>query len=127
VANEVPDEVPADCVVYRMVRRAELKDNGEFQSPNFTDKGDYMSVYFEDGMRAEGKTVEDLEKHWGENYEAVAFKASELRRSGEAVWRDANDEFPGHGAVKRQDSSRRSTKQKHDLAKMAKRRPWFTE
>ena len=120
--EEVPDEVPDDCIVYRMVRRDELKPNGQYNSPNFTDKEGYMSVNFEDEMRAAGKTADDLEEHWGPAYEAVSFIAGDLRKMGEKVWRVPVEDFPGHGGVKRADDSKRTVSQKRDLAKEAKRR-----
>ncbi len=63
--EEVPDEVPDDCIVYRVINRQDVKSNGTPGSGSFSDMANpdgshyYMSVYLEDEMRAAGKSVED--------------------------------------------------------------------
>lgn len=125
----VPDEVPDDCIVYRVVMRQGVKPDGTPGSGSFSDKADedgshyYMSVHFEDEMRVAGKNVEDLKAHWnsnGDRYTVYQFTAGELRGEREKLWRDPNDEFPGHGACKRHDNSERTRGQKRNLAKIAK-------
>ncbi|MGH3569455.1 MAG: hypothetical protein ACRDRH_26250 [Pseudonocardia sp.] len=128
-ADGVSHDVPDDCVVYRVVKREDVKGDGTPGSGSFSDKAGedgshyYMSVYFEDEMRAAGKNVNDLQNHWNsdnDRYIVYQFAAAELRVKGEKLWREPNDEFPGHGACKRCDDSERTRGQKRSLAKLAK-------
>lgn len=128
-ADGASQNVADDCVVYRVVKREDVKSDGTPGSGSFSDKADedgshyYMSVYFEDEMRAVGKNVHDLQNHWnsdGDRYTVYQFTTAELRARGEKLWRDPNDEFPGHGACKRRDDSERTRGQKRNLAKIAK-------
>jgi hypothetical protein len=79
-----------------------------------------MSVYFADQMSAAGKTLGDLQEHWGDGYQIYAFTARELVESGERLWRDPDNDFPGHGACKRAEGSKRTLSQKRALARIAK-------
>lgn len=119
-------EISGDCIVYRVVKRSDVKETGKPGSGSFSDKADedglkyYMSVYFEDGIAEAGKTVADLGKHWnrdGDHYAVYQFTARDLRDAGEKLWRDADDDFPGHGACKRQDDSERTRGQKRELVR----------
>lgn len=126
--SEIPEIVPQDCTVYRVAKKAYIKPNGKPQSDCFSDKGDdadsyYMSVYFSDEMKLAGKTVTDLQRHWGDAYTVLAFSAAALRDQGEHIWREPNDEFPGHGGCKRADRSERTRGQKRNLAKLAQIAP----
>lgn len=126
--RNVPDEVPQDCTVYRVAKKSYIKPDGSPQSDCFSDKGTsdetyYMSVYFSDEMESAGKTVDDLQKIWGDDYTVLAFSAADLRDQGERVWRHPNGQFPGHGACKRADGSERTRSQKRKLAKIAKVAP----
>lgn len=122
----MPEEVPLDCVVYRAVKVRDIKEDGTPKSGSFADLADddgshdYMSVYFADQMAAAGKSLEDLQSKWGEDYAIFAFTAAELVSSGEHLWRDPNDEFPGHGACKRVGNSKRTLAQKRGLARQAR-------
>lgn len=126
--SEIPEDVPQDCIVYRVAKKAHIKPDGTPQSACFSDKGHdedsyYMSVYFSDEMELAGKTVTDLQRHWGDAYTVLALSAAELRDQGERIWRDPNDEFPGHGACKRADGSERTRGQKRCIARIAKIAP----
>jgi hypothetical protein len=129
VSAEIPDEIPPDCMVYRVAKKRDIKPNGTPQSDCFSDKeaddgsSYYMSVYFSDEMQPAGKSVKDLQQEWGSEYTVLAFSAAELRDQGERLWRDSNDEFPGHGACKRADDAERTRGQKRKLAKIAKIAP----
>lgn len=120
-------QIPPDCVVYRAVKLIDLKPDGAPQSGCFSDLADadgskdYMSVYFADEMAANEVSVKDLAAHWGERYAIVEFTAADLAAEGEAVWRDPDGEFPGHGACKRADGSKRTVGQKRRIAKLARR------
>jgi hypothetical protein len=81
---------------------------------------DYMSIYLADGMQANGKSLADLQDHWGPGYKIVEFTAVELRAAGEEVWRDDDENFPGHGACKRADGSKRTAGQKKALARLSR-------
>lgn len=126
---EAPDDVPPDCTVYRVAKKAYIKPDGTPQSDCFADKGledgssYYMSVYFSDEMDLAGKSVLDLQANWGDDYTVLAFSAGDLRAQGERLWRDPNEEFPGHGACKRADDAERTRGQKRKLAKVAKVAP----
>jgi hypothetical protein len=129
VAVEIPDEIPPDCMVYRLVPKDKIKPDGTPQSNCFSDKAAedgssyYMSVYFSDEMQLAGKSVSDLQQAWGPKYTALAFSAEELRKQGERLWRDSRGEFPGHGACKRADGAERTQGQKRNLAKIARVAP----
>jgi hypothetical protein len=110
----------------RVVKRSDVKETGKPGSGSFSDQAAedgskyYMSVYFEDAMADAGKTAADLEAHWnrdGDNYRVYQFSAKALRDAGEKLWRDPNDDFPGHGACKRHDDSERTRGQKRELAR----------
>lgn len=127
--RRTPDDVPPDCTVYRVAKKAYIKPDGTPQSDCFADKGFedgssyYMSVYFSDEMELVGESVLDLQAIWGEDYTVLAFNANDLRVLGERLWRDPNDAFPGHGACKRADGTERTRSQKRKLAKIAKIAP----
>ena len=126
--SEIPKGVPQDCIVYRVAKKAYIKPDGTPQSDCFSDKGHdedsyYMSVYFSDEMESAGKTVTDLQQHWGDAYTVLALSSAELRDQGERIWRDPNNEFPGHGACKRADGSERTRGQKRCIARIAKIAP----
>lgn len=126
--SEIPEGVPQNCIVYRVAKKEYIKPDGTPQSACFSDKGHdedsyYMSVYFSDEMELAGKTVTDLQRHWGDAYTVLALSAAELRDQGERIWRDPNDEFPGHGACKRADGSERTRGQKRYIARIAKIAP----
>jgi hypothetical protein len=129
VAAEIPDEIPQDCMVYRLAKRDDIKPDGTPKSSCFSDKAEedgssnYMSVFFSDEMQAAGKSVLELQQAWGSKYTVLAFRAAELREQGERLWRDPIDTFPGHGACKRANGANRSLPQKRNLAKMARVAP----
>ncbi len=124
--GDVPDDVPLDCTVYRVAKKVYVKPDGTPQSGCFADKAAedgssyYMSVYFSDEMAAVGKSVADLQKIWGEDYTVLEFGAGELLEQGERLWREPNNDFPGHGACKRSDYSERTRGQKRNLARIAR-------
>lgn len=124
--DDVPDDVPQNCAVYRVVKKAYVKPDGTPQSDCFADKAAeddssyYMSVYFSDEMVATGKSAADLQKVWGDDYTVLEFNAGELREQGERLWRDSNNDFPGHDACKRSDYSERTRGQKRNLARIAR-------
>jgi hypothetical protein len=128
VSAEIPDDVPPDCMVYRLAKKSDIKPDGTPQSNCFSDKAAedgssyYMSVYFSDEMVLEGKSVSDLRQEWGSEYTVLAFGAEDLRKQGERLWRDPKGTFPGHGACKRADDSERTQGQRN-LAKIAKIAP----
>lgn len=120
------DEILDECIVYRVVKKADVKHNSRAQSGCFSDKAaedgssDYMSVYFADQMNAAGLSAADLQARWGvEKYTVVQLTAKEMRAQGERLWRDKNDEFVGHGASKRADGTKRTVSQKRGLANAA--------
>jgi hypothetical protein len=129
VAAEIPDEIPPDCTVYRLAKKCDIKPDGTPKSSCFSDKAaedgssNYMSVYFSNEMQAAGKSVLDLQQVWGSKYTVLAFRAADLRKQGEQLWRDPIDEFPGHGACKRADGANRNLRQKRNLAKIARVAP----
>jgi hypothetical protein len=129
VSAEIPDEVPDDCTVYRLAKKSDIKPDGTPQSNCFSDKAAedgssyYMSVYFSDEMELAGKAVSDLQEEWGDEYTVLAFRAEDLRKQGERIWRDAKGPFPGHGACKRANDTERTQGQKRNLAKIAKIAP----
>jgi hypothetical protein len=129
VTAEVPDEIPPDCTVYRLAKKEDIKPDGTPKSSCFSDKAEedgsanYMSVYFSDEIQAAGKSVLDLQEAWGSKYTVLAFRAEDLREEGERLWRDAIDQFPGHGACKRADGANRTLRQKRNLAKIARVAP----
>jgi hypothetical protein len=129
VSAEIPDEVPADCTVYRLAKKSDIKPDGTPQSNCFSDKAAedgssyYMSVYFSDEMELAGKSVLDLQQEWGSEYTVLVFRAEDLRKQGERIWRDSKGAFPGHGACKRANDTERTQGQKRNLAKIAKIAP----
>jgi hypothetical protein len=129
VAAEIPEEIPPDCMVYRLAKKSDIKPDGTPNSSCFSDmaaedgSSDYMSVYFSDEIQAAGKSVSDLQQAWGPKYTVLAFRAADLREQGEQLWRDPIDEFPGHGACKRADGAKRTLGQKRNLAKIARVAP----
>jgi hypothetical protein len=129
VAAEIPDEIPQDCIVYRLAKRDDIKPDGTPKSSCFSDKAEedgssnYMSVFFSDEMQAAGKSVLELQQAWGSKYTVLAFRAADLREQGERLWRDPIDKFPGHGACKRANGANRRLPQKRNLAKMARVAP----
>jgi hypothetical protein len=130
VAAEIPDEIPPDCTVYRLAKNEDIKPDGTPKSSCFSDKAEedgssnYMSVFFSDEIQAAGKSVLDLQQAWGaDKYTVLAFRAADLREQGERLWRDAIDEFPGHGACKRANGANRTLPRKRNLAKIARVAP----
>lgn len=129
MSASIPAEIPDDCIVYRPARLTNIKPDGTPQSDCFADlaapdeSAYYMSVYFADEMAEAGVTVRDLQEHRGSRWTILECSARELRAQGEALWRDPNDAFPGHGASKRADGSERSRGQKRQLAKVYKVAP----
>jgi hypothetical protein len=116
-------------MVYRVAKRRHIKPNGRPQSDCFSDKeaedgsSNYMSVYFSDEMQLAGRSVLDLQQEWGPEYTVLAFRAADLQEQGERLWREAQGEFPGHGACKRADGTERTRGQKRNLAKIAQIAP----
>ena len=129
MSAKVPDEVPADCTVFRLAKKRDIKSDGTPQSDCFSDKeaedgsSYYMFVYFSDEMELAGKSAFDLQQEWGLEYTVLAFNAADLRENGERIWRDPMGKFPGHGACKRADDSERTRGQKRKLAKIARTIP----
>lgn len=125
--NDVAAEVPDDCTVFRVVKKADIKPDGTPESGCFADKAaddgssNYMSVYFSDEIEDAKLSVRDLQEKWGSDiYTVVAFHVAVLRAEGERLWRDPNDDFVGHGACKRLGDSTRTRSQKRRLAKLSK-------
>jgi hypothetical protein len=59
----VPEDVPQDCTVYRVAKKADIKSDGTLQSGYFADKRSeddgssyYMSVYFSDEVELARKS-----------------------------------------------------------------------
>ncbi|WP_433801662.1 hypothetical protein [Actinomycetospora sp. CA-084318] len=117
----VPDEIPPDCIAYRMIEKINIKPDGTPNSDSFTDMGPtsdtyYMSIYLRDQLLDEGWTVQGLKAEW-EGYEAFEITVGELREHGELVWRAPMGKIPGHAAVKRPQNAERTRGQKRKLAK----------
>lgn len=126
-ARSVPDEIPSDCLIYRMVKVRDIKDDGTPSSSAFSDNPrdiagaeHYMSVYAHDELVANGWSVQKLAEQWGPEYRPYALTAGELRAKGERLWRAPMGEVPGHAACKRSDDGKRTGGQKRELARRSR-------
>lgn len=128
-ADSFKGDVPAGCAVYRILNLDQhIKEDGSPKSSGFSnsspEEGEtvedcYMSVFLEDEMAAEGKTLADLAEWWGTPAKIFQFSVKQLEDLGEIVRRAPIKEFPGHAAVQRSDRRNRTGGQKRALARAA--------
>lgn len=123
----IPEDVPDDCMLYRMVRVRDIQSDGVPMSSCFSDSPrdspdpeDYMSLYAHDELVAAGWTVQKLSESWGPAYRVYALTAERLRSCGERVWRAPMGDIPGHCGCKRNNNGRRTGGQKRTLARVVR-------
>jgi len=119
-SDENSGKIDGSCRVFRLVKSEWVKDDLSPPEPSsvaFQDKDDGMSVFVEDAILAAGRSIEELQKHWGNGYWVFSLTAEQLRDNfDQEVILDSKSDFPGHGLV-RDNKGKRSQGTRSRMAK----------